>query len=324
MQQDKKHPGVVKETQLQPDTVSKLDNETSWDKAPDNHIYCLKQSNRDPFITVTISFWSRNTFIYTTALLDCGATANFVSNQFIKGLGIALSDEVSPLVRDVNNNIITPTSHNAIYHATIKVDNQTTAYLTCFRAIPMGEHRAVLGLPWLWTFNPIIDFNKNTVNIQPQIMVLSAEEFLDDTSNQILVLHENTTSLLYTNVNKFRKGDLPEVYQPYEDVFYKDEAETLPPHHKSVNHAINVEQGKTPPFGPLYNLSESELKILKEYIDTNLCSGFISPSMSSAGSPILFTKKKDGTLWLCVDYWGLNNITIKDRYPIPLISEILD
>ena len=91
-----------------------------------------------------------------------------------------------------------------------------------------------------------------------------------------------------------------------------------------MNHAINVEPGKAPPFGPLYNLSETELKVLKEYINTNLQNGFISPSTSSTGAPILFTKKKDGSLRLCVDYQGLNNITIKDRYPIPLVSEILD
>jgi len=74
----------------------------------------------------------------------------------------------------------------------------------------------------------------------------------------------------------------------------------------------------------LYNLSETELGVLKEYIDKNLQSGFIRRSKSPAGSPILFVKKKDGGLRLCVDYRALNAITVRDRYPIPLISEILD
>ena len=75
---------------------------------------------------------------------------------------------------------------------------------------------------------------------------------------------------------------------------------------------IPIEEGKSPPFGPIYQLLEKELKVLKEYIDDNLAKGFIRPSTSSAGSPVLFVPKKDGSLRLCVDYRALNNITIKD------------
>ncbi|KFZ17321.1 hypothetical protein V501_01795 [Pseudogymnoascus sp. VKM F-4519 (FW-2642)] len=61
-----------------------------------------------------------------------------------------------------------------------------------------------------------------------------------------------------------------------------------------------------------------------EYIDDNLAKGFIKPSTSPAGSPVLFVPKKDGSLRLCVDYRALNNITIKDRYALPLINELHD
>ena len=64
--------------------------------------------------------------------------------------------------------------------------------------------------------------------------------------------------------------------------------------------------------------------MLKTYIKTNLANGFIRPSKSPAGAPILFDKKPDGSLRLCVDYRGLNNITIKNRYPLPLIGESLN
>ncbi len=85
-----------------------------------------------------------------------------------------------------------------------------------------------------------------------------------------------------------------------------------------------MEHGKTPPLGPLYNLSEYQLKTLREYIDKNLAIWFIRLFKSSAGTPVLFIPKPDGTLWLCVDYRGLNCTTIKNRYPLPLIDEILD
>ncbi len=67
-----------------------------------------------------------------------------------------------------------------------------------------------------------------------------------------------------------------------------------------------------------------ELETLKVYIENNLASGFIRPSKSPAGAPILFDKKSDGSLRLCVDYRGLNNLTIKNRYPLPLVGESLD
>ena len=67
-----------------------------------------------------------------------------------------------------------------------------------------------------------------------------------------------------------------------------------------------------------------ELETLKTYIKTHLKTGFIRPSNSSAGVPILFDKKPDGSLQLCVDYRGLNNLMIQNRYFLPLISESLD
>ena len=89
-------------------------------------------------------------------------------------------------------------------------------------------------------------------------------------------------------------------------------------------HAIKLEEGKQPPFGPIYSLGTVELETLKTYIETNLANDFIRPSKSPTGAPILFDQKPDGNLRLCVDFWGLNNITIQNRYPLPLIGELLD
>ena len=72
-----------------------------------------------------------------------------------------------------------------------------------------------------------------------------------------------------------------------------------------------------------YSLSRFELQALREWLDENLSKGFIHTSSSPAGAPILFVKKPGGGLRLCVDYWGLNEGTIKSRYPLPLIRETL-
>lgn len=78
------------------------------------------------------------------------------------------------------------------------------------------------------------------------------------------------------------------------------------------------------PYGRLYNLSEPETKALKAYIDDSLKKWFIRPSTFPIGAGIFFVGKKDGGLRPCVDYRSLNDITKKNRYPLPLIPDLLD
>jgi hypothetical protein len=119
-------------------------------------------------------------------------------------------------------------------------------------------------------------------------------------------------------------AELPDRLKDFTDVFSPVNAATLAPNREDVDLAIDVQPGSQPPYGPLYPLSPAELEVLRQYLQENLEKGFIRYSKSPAGSPILFVPKKDGTLRLCVDYRGLNAVTIKNRYPLPLISEIMD
>ncbi|KAK4685054.1 putative transposase, partial [Tremellales sp. Uapishka_1] len=119
------------------------------------------------------------------------------------------------------------------------------------------------------------------------------------------------------------RSSVPVEFHGFLDVFRKSNSDKLPEYGK-YDHSIPLEGTSQPPFGPIYSLSEVELKALDEYLKDNLKKGFIQPSSSPAGSPILFVKKSDGSLRLCVDYRGLNKITRKNRYPLPLIQESLD
>ena len=102
---------------------------------------------------------------------------------------------------------------------------------------------------------------------------------------------------------------------------YSDE---LPPH-RSFDHAIDMVEGREPTWGPIYALSEKELEVLRIYLADMFTSGKIHPSKSSAGAPILFVPKKEGRgLHLCVDYRGLNKVTILNQYPLPLMNELCD
>jgi len=115
---------------------------------------------------------------------------------------------------------------------------------------------------------------------------------------------------------------VPLEYCDYADVFSKAKASELPLHH-DYNLKIKLEEGTSPPLGTLYSLSPVELSALRTFIDENLNTGFICPTASSHAALVLFVNKKDGSL-LCIDFRGLNKITKKDRYPLPLISDLLD
>jgi hypothetical protein len=114
-------------------------------------------------------------------------------------------------------------------------------------------------------------------------------------------------------------------YQPYTDVFSKQKGTTLPPCGWHLyDHKIDIEPDTMLLFGPIYSLSEVEQLALREFLDENLTNHFIRPLSSSAGTPILFIHKKDSSLHLAIDYRGLNQITKKDRYPLPLIPNLLN
>ena len=101
-------------------------------------------------------------------------------------------------------------------------------------------------------------------------------------------------------------------YADFADIFLSKLATGLPEHTRMNNHAIKIMDSQQPLFGPIYSLGPVELKMLKAYIKNNLANGFIKPSKSPAEAPILFDKKPEVSLRLCVDYQGLNNLIIKN------------
>ena len=119
------------------------------------------------------------------------------------------------------------------------------------------------------------------------------------------------------------KTKVPLEYHDLLHVFSRSESDKLPIR-RPYDHQIKLESGKQPGFGPLYGMSLNELKVLRKYLDDNLEKGFIRASSSPVASPVLFVKKPGGGLRFCVDYRGLNALTIKNRYPIPLLQETLN
>ena len=119
---------------------------------------------------------------------------------------------------------------------------------------------------------------------------------------------------------------LPEIKKllsDYKDVFREELPNGLSLE-KLIDHAIETIPGTEPPFRPIYRLSYEETAELKRQLEDLLAKGYIKPSVFSYGAPVLFVQKKEGTLRLCVNYRALNKITVKNRYPLPRIDELLD
>jgi hypothetical protein len=116
---------------------------------------------------------------------------------------------------------------------------------------------------------------------------------------------------------------LPAYIRDYSDVFSLRKADKLPPH-RSYDHKIRLTSNKKLPFGKIYSISREELQALRDWLDENLRKGFIRPSSSPITSPVLFIKKPGGGLRLYMDYRALNEVSVKDRYPLPLIKETLN
>jgi len=115
---------------------------------------------------------------------------------------------------------------------------------------------------------------------------------------------------------------LPDCVRGFEFVFAKEDFDVLP-EHRQWDHAIELVLGSEPKLLKVYPLSLVEQKELDSFLEENLCTRRICLSKSPMVAPVFFIKKKDGSLQLVQDYQALNSMTVKNKYPLPLISELM-
>ena len=112
-------------------------------------------------------------------------------------------------------------------------------------------------------------------------------------------------------------------YHEFASLFSQEKSDKLRSH-RPYDHIIPLISDKELPKGSLYNMSHDELQVLQKYLKDHLSKGFIHASSSSAAFSVIFVKKHEGKLCLCVNYRGLNNLTVKNQYSLPLIRETLN
>ena len=205
----------------------------------------------------------------------------------------------------------------------------------------------VLGMPFLTFSNADVQFAEKKLTWRTyttekalpttrRVEIIDQKEFAKaalDENVEAFVVHVSFLGLRMT-IHPAREAQLalllteevtvPVEYSDFADVFSEKSANVLPERTGANEHAIELEEGKQPPYGPIYSLEPVELETLKTYIETNLANGFIRASKSPAGAPILFVRKPNGSLHLCINYRGLNNLMIKNRYLLPLIGKSLE
>ena len=124
-----------------------------------------------------------------------------------------------------------------------------------------------------------------------------------------------------TKKNAIQLEKLPKPYWQYKELFKDEKAEMLAPRRTFV-HAIDLKEGAIPPWGLIYAISAYQLEELIKYLGKMLAQGKIVHSKSPARAPILFVPKPDGKLRLCVNYRQLNKLTILNKFPLPLMTEL--
>ena len=239
--------------------------------------------NEHLIIPVNISF--NGITIYTHAMIDSGATGSFIDDSFIQNHKIPIVKKLIPIELNVIDG--RPISSGKITHNTIKLQMYYSNH--CENIIlditSLGKYPIILGIPWLKQHNPYIDWPTHYINFKQSNCTnycINTKLDIHEKSDEILAILNPSYNIFSTNTDLQDNNhiiQLPDKYKEYKDVFSKEEADKLPPY-RNYDHKINLLPNTNPPFGPIYSLSEPELKALCEYLDENLAKDFIQLSTS--------------------------------------------
>ena len=278
-------------------------------------------------------FLTNGLLVDTLAFVDSGVDCSLIDKALVKEHMLEEQQLSPPITFEVIDGHTLPSGTSDSYvNCSLKINNKSVDHK--FYTLDTPRTSLVLGLDWLRKFNPSIDWellklsfpdeNDSMLNISSKVI---GQTTIQSTEQKDVPI-DNPAELddqFQSESDKLEEIHriLPKVYHDFSSVFFKHEAELLPEHQK-YNIAIILQDSCKIPWGPIYSLSDPKLETLCKYIDEQLAKGFIRPSTSPAGASLFFVKKKNGELHPVIDYRALNNITVKNRYPLPLINEMLN
>ncbi|KAA0047001.1 ty3-gypsy retrotransposon protein [Cucumis melo var. makuwa] len=267
---------------------------------------------------------------YALVLFDSGSSHSFISSAFVLHAPL----EVEPLHHVLS--VSTPSGECMLSKEKVKACQLEIAghvIEVTLLVLDMLDFDVILGMDWLAANHASIDCSRKEVTYNPPSMASfkfkgGGSKSLPQVISAIRaskLLNQSTWGILASVVDT-REVDVSLSSEPvvrdYPDVF-PEELPGLPPH-REVEFAIELEPGTVPISRAPYRMAPAELKELKVQLQELLDKGFIRPSVSPWGAPVLLVKKKDGSMRLCIDYRELNKVTVKNRYPLPRIDDLFD
>ena len=266
-------------------------------------------------------------------LLDSGATGSVLSNEWAKKAQVACLRRETPIpIADASGNHIPGSGQHYTRTLRMKIGDHVNEMRFELANMPDTKVDNYLRMSWLKDHNPDINWEKGSLRwrsnyckahwlmARGRLVFITSEELLAEDPNRIHLLG----MCRYTDEDggDIKLSLLPE-YKDYAGIFSSEMAKPLR-EYSEHDHRIELEEGKIPLSGSIYSLSRRELDVLYEYINEKEDSGKIRRLSSTARALILFVPKPDGSLRLCIDYKGLNKITIKNKYSLPLMNELRD
>lgn len=267
------------------------------------------------------------------AMVDTGATNNFVADRSVESLGLALRASTSR-VKAVNSEaqVIKGSTE-----AELRMEPWTGK--VTLLAVPLDDFDLILGMDFLRKAKASVMPHLGGVMIGEESnpcfvkgvfdrdLGKKGEGMLSAIQVEAGLKHGEVTYLAALVEEKPDQLEIPDVVVPtlkeFEDVMPPELPKKLPPR-RDVDHKIELEPGARAPSQAPYRMGPMELTELRKQLDELLESGFIQPSKAPYGAPVLFQKKADGSLRMCIDYRALNKVTIKNKYPVPNIVELFD
>ncbi|CAI7863963.1 unnamed protein product [Closterium sp. NIES-54] len=279
------------------------------------------------------------------ALVDSGASSNFISSSLLSKLSLPTQpDSIPQTVLMANGTSISCGQVPFPVSRTIGPYRDKIQ----FQQASLGDHEVILGRDWLSFKNPKIDWTLGTITISHSgrditlptfsssfststcCNILSKRQLkksLNDPSSQFFLCFLNQISETPILPSPPKAAEIPseiqQVVNDFKDIFPADLPSSLPPR-RAIDHRIILQPGAEPTVRATYRMSAAKLKEVQKQLEELLEKGFIRVSSSPYAAPILFVKKKDGSMRMCVDYRALNKITIKNRYPLPRVEELFD
>ena len=267
-------------------------------------------------------------------LMDTGASHSYLGLSFARSLG--LKTESDGGLVELGDSKATVETHGN-HRVTVRMDSCTTRW-RCLLLDLNTKYDLILGDDWLTHHRVQTNHGDGSAvvfkgNKSHTLRGIRSKEPLTTKLLSAMQLKRKLrtgSQCFLVLLNKVEEDEsvleFPVEMQPlvkeFADVFAAPPS-GLPPA-RNVGHTIPLEPGAVPPFRPLYRLSPLEQAEAKRQIEEYLAKGWIEPSSSPYGAPILFVPKKNGQLRMCVDYRALNKVTVKNRFPLPRIEDLFD